>query len=361
MERLRRRINAALIVGSLVVGLAGCGWLISTKPEAPKRRYADRIPEVATQTIIPVVETTPVIGHGTVRPQKQVDIVPQVSGKLTFVHAALAQGKVIPKGDLLFEIDPTVYDARLRQAEAEVKGLDASLTRHDQEASNLKAQIDNAEQMLAIDARDYDTSKNLYNQEHVGTQRDVDLLQQKYLRQQGVVVELRNNLAMIPHLRTETEARLEAARSRLRQAEHDLENTRIFCPFEARVETVLANESQVVTAPFAIAKLTDMEALEISVGIDPRELRWLAEEVRPEALDAAGSPDDAAGKPSVAVRWRLHGQEFTWRGNLSRFERVDEATRTARMVVEVRRADMTATAGSGDRDGGPPTLSVGMF
>ncbi len=59
------------------------------------------------------------------------------------------------------------------------------------------------------------------------------------------------------------------------------------------------------------------------------------------------------------MSWSLPGQEFTWRGFVTRFERYDEATRTGRLVVEVRSMDMVATlyAGSGDAR---PTLSIGM-
>ena len=312
--------------------------------------------EVAVLPINARSEQTPIVGHGTVRPKHQINIIPQVSGKLTQIHPDLAQGKVIPKGDLLFEVDPTVYDARMRQAEAETRALEAALERHDQELVNIDARIANAEAMLTIEQEDYRTSKELYEVEKVGTQRDVDQANQKFLRQQGVVVDLSSQRTMIPHVRLETQAQLDAARARLSQSQHDLDNTKIRCPFEARVETVSAYKSQVVTAHFSIATLTDMEAFEISVGIDPQELRWLDDAVRPEAL---GSTDGANG-PTVKVQWSVHGQEIRWEGRVTRFERVDEATRTARMVIEVRQIDMMATVTSGRADA-PQRLSIGMY
>jgi multidrug efflux pump subunit AcrA (membrane-fusion protein) len=161
---------------------------------------------------------------------------------------------------------------------------------------------------------------------------------------------------MIPHLKLEIEAELDASRARLKHATYDLESTKIKCPFKARVENVRARASQVVTAYLSIATLTDMGAFEIPVGIDPRDLRWLDEAVRPDAL---GEPGGDPG-PAVAVRWSLHGQSFTWKGHVSRFERVDERTRTAQMVVEVRDVDMTARVDTGSGQTGP-ALSIGMF
>ncbi len=320
---------------------------------------ADRGLEVAVVEVAAQTERSPVIGHGSVRPKHQVNIVPQVSGRLVQVHPDLAQGKVIPKGELLFEIDPTVYTARVRQAEAEVRALEAAGQRHDQELANLEARVANAEAMLAIDEEDFRTVKQLYEGEKVGTQRDVDLTQQKYLRQKGAVVELTSQRSMVPHLREETQAQLEAARARQSLAQHDLENSKIRCPFEARVESVQAYKAQVVTAHFSIATLTDMEAFEISVGIDPRELRWLAEAIRPEALNGL----DHADSPDVTVKWSVHGQDLSWTGRVTRFERVDEATRTARMVVEVRQIDMVATASTegSASEAARSSLSIGMY
>jgi multidrug efflux pump subunit AcrA (membrane-fusion protein) len=356
MERKRRIINLCLAVGFLAGGGGAYAWLVYTKPVPAKRLAADRVLEVAVLPVDAHLERTPVIGHGTVQPKHQINIIPQVSGRLTQVHADLAQGKVIPKGELLFEIEPTVYDARVRQAEAESRGLEAALERHDQELVNTDARIANAEAMLAIDEEDYRTSKELYEVEKVGTQRDVDMANQKYLRQKGAVVDLTSQRSMIPHVKLETQAQLDAARARLAQAQHDLENTKIVCPFEARVETVSAYKSQVVTAHFSIATLTDMEAFEISVGIDPRELRWLDGAIRPEALGKTAGEDS----PTVKVQWSVHGTALSWEGRVTRFERVDEATRTARMVIEVRQVDMVATMASGSGES-PPRLSIGMY
>jgi len=356
MERLRRRINLGLSVLFLGAGASACAWLLWTKPTAPTRERHERVPEVSVLPVVGQTERAPIIGHGTVRAKKQIDIVPQVTGKLVHVHPDLATGKIIPKGELLFEIESSVYETLVRQAKAKVRGLEAELARHDQELANIEVRLANAREMLEIEKRDFETLRRLYDEENVGTERQVDMAMQKFLRQRGVLVELENRQAMIPHLKLQTEAQLDAARATLEKAEHDLENTKIFCPFKARVELVEAHESQVVTAHFGIARLTDMEAFEISVGIDPSELRWLPDSIQPDALDEG----PAAGSPRVTIRWSLRGHEYTWLGHVSRFERVDEATRTMRLVVEVREIDMVATIpDSARRDG--PSLSIGMF
>lgn len=356
MERLRGAIIAILGLSCVGLGGAGMRWMISTKPHPMVRNNFSIIPRVAVIPARKGLEQPPIIGHGTVKPKRQVNIVPQVSGALLYANPDLAQGKVIPQGELLFEIDKTVYESRVRQAEAEIHGLEASLQRLDREMESLNERAINAEQMVAIDQRDFSTSRQLYEVDKVGTRRDLDLVEQKYLRSKDALVELTSKRSMVPVLKLETEAQLDAARARLNQAEHDLERTKILCPFKARVETVLAQRSQVVTAYFSIATLTDMEAFEISVGLDPRDLRWLDAAIRPETLESRGD----ANTPPVTVRWSLADQEFTWQGFVSRFERMDEITRTARMVVEIRDADMVATVSAGNNDARPP-LSIGMY
>lgn len=358
VEKLRRSINTFLALGLLALGGGAMAWMVQTKPTPTVRTTFSSVLEVAVQTVHAEAQNAPIIGHGTVRPKNQINIVPQVSGKLVYAHPELAQGKVIPKGEVLFEIDPTVYESRVRQSEAEIRGLEATLERQKIDAVNLDERIANAEKLAAIDLRDYETGQRLYEVEKVGTQRDVDLVLQKYLRTNDALVELKSRRASMPAIQVETQAQLDASKARQVLARHDLESTKIRSPFEARVETIAAHEAQVVTAHFSIATLTDMEALEISVGIDPRELRWLDEMVRPAGLEREDR--DALAAPAVTVRWSLPDQEFTWTGHVTRFERVDELSRTARMVVEIRDVNMTAKVRSGSFDS-VPTLSVGMY
>jgi multidrug efflux pump subunit AcrA (membrane-fusion protein) len=319
--------------------------------------HLDRVPDVAIQKVQTTTQQAPIVGHGTVRPKSQINIVPQVNGTLVYVHPELAQGRIVPKDAVLFQIDQAAYEARVQQARGEVKSLEAGLGRHDQEAVNLGGQIETARQLLAIDENEYLTSKKLFEDEKVGTRRDLDTIQQRFLRQQSALIELENKQAIIPHLRGETQAQLESAKAQLNQAQLDLNATTIDCPFEARVESIAAQHSQFVTAHLSIATLTNVEALEISVGIDPRELRWLEASARPEALGQAEGA--ITEKPPVTVRWSLRGQEFRWKGRVTRFEKVDEATRTARMVVEVRREDMVAESNSSGALAS--SLSIGMF
>ena len=119
------------------------------------------------------------------------------------------------------------------------------------------------------------------------------------------------------------------------------------------MDTVGAQAAQVVTAHFQIAMLTDMEMLELAAVIDPRDLQWVDHEAFASAVG-----DDIASAPEAEVTWTLWGQEFSWKGRVARLERLDETTRTAHVVVQLR--DVMEILQQA-RDEKRMPLSVGMF
>lgn len=356
LERFRVGINLTLALACVVGGAVVLTALVVTRPSPSQRRTTALPLSVAVETVLPCVETTPVVGYGTVGPKHEVDIIPQVSGKLVYVHEDLAVGKTIAAGETLFEIECTLYTSRVAQAEAEKRRLEAVDRRYDVDAAILDERVGHAERLLAIAEEQYRTTVALHADEEnpAATALEVSADEERFLRQKDALAELRSRREMIPHLRAETQALLDAAEARLERARVELAHTKIVCPFDARVESVSAYTAQVVTAFFAIARLTSLEAFEISVGIDPRELAWLAEGAHPDTLTQEAHEPSA----EVVVRSTVRGVEFEWRGYVTRFERMDEGTRTARMVVEVQQADLVAR-GAAERPGG--TLSLGMF
>lgn len=356
MECLRRAIQLALSIGLPLFGSWTIVGLADFKATPNIHVKWARVPTVAVMAVEPQTLQIPVTGYGTVRPKSQVQVVPQISGKLIYAHPNLAQGEIIAKGELLFEVEPLVFEARVEHAEAELRGLEATLARHDQGIANIDERIAIAEKMLAVDERNYLTSKRLLDEDRVGTQHGVALAYQMYLRKQDALVSLQSQRAMVPYLKLETQASLDGARARLLQAQYNLKNTKIFCPFSARVESASAYRSQMVTAHLSIATLTDIEAFEIPVGVNPRDLRWLDRSVQPHMLE------QNAGRqgPDVRIRWFSSHQDTEWRGHVAQFERIDEATRTARMIVEVKHVE-TAARQDADRHDSALGVSVGMY
>lgn len=353
MERLRLIINVGLGMLFLGGGLGALGWLVATRPKPARLARVDSVPAVSVRTVEPREFAAPIVGHGTVRPKSQIHIVPQVSGEVTYSHPDLQEGKIIPQGEVLFEIDRAAYASRVQAAQADVDRLTATLKRQESERAGLERRLEVARRMRDIAEAEFAASRKLAEENAMaGAAAAVD--EQQYLTRVDAVIELESRLEAAPLVQQETQAGLEAAKAKRVQAQLDLDHTRIECPFNARVESASARDRQFVTAHLAIAMLTDIDALEISASIDPRDLRWMD----PDVFAYAMGRSDVLPARDVAVHWTLYGQAFAWSGRVTRFERVDESTRTARIVVEVRDIDISLSIGAG---ASRPPLSIGMF
>jgi RND family efflux transporter MFP subunit len=72
------------------------------------------------QSVVPYIEQT-----GNTQAFATVDLVARVEGFLTAID--YKDGQYAKKGDLLFQIEPTIYDAKVKQAEAELASAKAQL------------------------------------------------------------------------------------------------------------------------------------------------------------------------------------------------------------------------------------------
>ena len=75
-----------------------------------------------------------VTAFGTVRPRKQLDITPQVSGVVLEVSPNLISGGFVAEGELLLRIDPRDYELAVERARAEGARATYELTRASEEA-----------------------------------------------------------------------------------------------------------------------------------------------------------------------------------------------------------------------------------
>ena len=114
---LSRRCAGLIVLPLLAVSLAGC------KPEnkfvaPPPAEISVAVP--LQQSVVPYEELT-----GNTVAFATVDLVARVEGFLTQI--AYTDGAYVKKDDLLFQIDPTIYAAKVAQAEAELAAAKALL------------------------------------------------------------------------------------------------------------------------------------------------------------------------------------------------------------------------------------------
>jgi HlyD family secretion protein len=111
--------RVALLAGLLVVGAAGAAWLHTQRtPQVPESKY--RTVAVDSGNITQTVTAT-----GTINPVALINVGSQVSGTVTELNADFNDH--VKKGQVLLKLDPTIFNAQIRQFEAGLASAQASL------------------------------------------------------------------------------------------------------------------------------------------------------------------------------------------------------------------------------------------
>src|SRR3989475_7812774 len=99
-----------------------------------------------------------VTASGKIQPKKKVDISADITGRITKI--AVREGELVTKGQFLLQIDPTVYQANLQQAAANMASSQAA-------AVQAKANRDQADRALQRTKELRTQSPNLVSQEQL--------------------------------------------------------------------------------------------------------------------------------------------------------------------------------------------------
>jgi multidrug efflux system membrane fusion protein len=169
--KLFRGLLAVLLIGA---GVVGVGRLISSRGEEKRAGgrsiNADaRVPVIAAEAHVADVPVN-LVSVGTVRALNLVTVRTQVSGAL--IRVAFREGQDVKKGDVLAEIDPTIYKAQLDQQTAK-KALDEALL------ANSKVDLERYANLLktnAVTKQQYDTQKAIIDQQEAQLRVDQGLI-----------------------------------------------------------------------------------------------------------------------------------------------------------------------------------------
>ncbi|BCA80846.1 efflux RND transporter periplasmic adaptor subunit [Desulfuromonas sp. AOP6] len=280
---LRYLLPLLILVGAVLIAF----WLMKTGPKAkpkPKERQATLV-EVQAVQVGP--QRTLIHAMGTVKPAREVTLMPQVSGEIIEIAPQFMPGGMLAKGERLLRIDPTDYRIAVAQLESEVARVEAEI------------QLEQGRQMVA--RREYELLG-----EDVSDEEKALMLRQ-------------------PQLDT-LKASLDAARARVQKARIDLERTTITTPFNAVVQARHVNLGTRVTPATALVELVGTDTYWVELSVPVSQLRWLR---LPETSGEKGS----AVKIYDETAW---GAEAYREGHLLRLAAaVEPEGRMARLLVEV--------------------------
>jgi RND family efflux transporter MFP subunit len=299
---------AIIIVG---VGIAGAVVFIMLKKPPERKEQEVQAPLVEVVQLhsedIPMV----VQGYGTVNPKVEVDIIPEVAGKVVYIHPELIVGGLIPADQAILRIDPRDYELAVRQAEAAV--ADAKVLLETEQAEGEVARIE-------------------WKQLHPDTEPTSPLV----LRQ--------------PQIR-KAKALLDSSEAQLATAQLRLERTNLSLPFDVLITTESVDLGQYVVMGQPLANGYGTGSVEIEVPLMDSELAWF--DVFENSIFSNGSSNSAKGTPAE-VKATFAGTEHTWGGFVVRTAgQVDKTSRMISVVVEVPKPF--------DAKNGRPPLLPGIF
>ena len=295
---MRRFFIPGLIV---IASIFGALTLMATSP-----KLEPSVPEPVAATVR-VVEVQPqsiqltVHSQGTVAPNTETELIPEVSGRVEWISPSLVNGGNFEVGDELLRLEDRDYRSTLKRA-------DAALSRAEAEYEHAQFEF---ERLESLEARQLISRSVMENS----------------LRASRVA-----------------EATLQEARAGQAQASRDLERTRIRAPFTGLVRRESVDIGQFVSRGTAFATVYASADAEVRLPIADRQLAFLNLPVGirgelPENL-----------QPEVTLSAEYAGQRLEWYGRIVRTEaQIDTVSRMVQVVARI------------DNEGQTAPLSVGLF
>ena len=188
-----------------------------------------------------------VTATGILQPRDYVDVGTQVSGQLKKLHVEI--GSTVKAGQLLAEIDPTVYTTKVDADRAQLRTQDAQLA--DKQAQ------------LALAEQQFQRQSNL-QRENATTQEAVDT----------AAAALRSAKAQIDVLK----AQAEQTRSSLRGDEANLNYTKIYAPMPGTVVSQSAKQGQTLNANQqapTVLRIADLSSMTVQSQVSEADVSKL--------------------------------------------------------------------------------------
>lgn len=263
-QGLRRWLRrAALALGLIVAFAAFRGYQVLRAPP-PRPRFELR--QLEKRDVIEQIQST-----GNVKPLTEVQVGAQVSGRVVRVLADF--NSRVAKGDLLAEIDPSLYGAQVSQSGAQLKAAKAALQR--------------AKASLATASSNMKRLQKLFDDGLI-SQADLDQVS-------GTRDVARADVAA-------AEAQIAQIRAQLSSARTTLAYAKIYSPIDGFVISRSVDPGQTVAASFAAPVLfviaEDLRRMQVLAEIDEADVGRLKEGMKAEVVVDAFPGEKFMGKVS---------------------------------------------------------------
>jgi len=234
--------------GKVLLGIGGgvllIGLIVLSASAKGDKGVEVRLDKVGRRDLVAAVTAS-----GKIQPKKKVDISADITGRITDI--AVKEGDWVTKGQFLLQIDPTVYEAAVQQAQAALASSQAF-------AVQAKANRDQAERAL-------NRTKELHTQ-------TPNLVSTEQLEQAQTAYDVAEaNVNAADHQVDQSSANVQSAQDNLRK-------THLVAPMSGRV-TRLAVEVGEVAVPQSFSKdvgllmtISDLSVIQTLVQVDETDV-----------------------------------------------------------------------------------------
>jgi HlyD family secretion protein len=238
---MSKRNKILLGVGGVALLIA----LVAVSASAKSEKGAEvRIDKVGRRDLVAAVTAS-----GKIQPKKKVDISADITGRITQI--AVKEGDWVTKGQFLLQIDPTIYEAAVQQAQAALASAEAF-------AVQARANRDQSERAL-------NRTKQLHTD-------NPNLVSAEQLEQAQTAFDVAD-----ANLNSSTHA-VDQAGASVRSAQDNLKKTHLTAPMTGRV-TRLAVEEGEVAVPSSFSKdvgllmtISDLSVIQTKVQVDETDV-----------------------------------------------------------------------------------------
>ena len=281
---MRKFVIPALVV---VASIFGAVTLLATSPQLEPSSIEPIAATVRVQEINPEPIQLTVHSQGTVVPNTESELIPEVSGRVIWKSPALVNGGFFEAGEPLLRLEDNDYRSTLARARS-------SLTRAEAEFEHARFEY---QRLKSLEERQLASQSQIENQ----------------LRAYRV-----------------TEAALQDARAAFNQASRDLARTEIKAPFTGLVRQESVDIGQFVSRGMSVATIYAGDQAEIRLPIADRQLAFLN-----LPLGHRGElPLDQ--QPNVTLTAEYAGRTLSWQGKIVRTEaQIDTSSRMVHVIARV--------------------------
>ena len=292
-----------IVVGFIVATSAYIG--ANKKPKEKKRAF-NTLAVIADYAKTEDVQLS-VRTQGEARPQIEIDLVPEVGGKIVFVSPNFIEGGIFKKDEVLLRIEDADFKVAVIRAEAGVAQAEQVLVREEAEG--------------AIARQDY---------AELG-------------RGEPTPLALR-----LPQ-QAQARASLQAAMAELEAAKLNLSRTEVRAPFSGRVRNKTSDLGQFVAPGSPLGRIFSTNVVEVRLPLSDQQLAKMD-------LPLAYVAKSRAEAPKVDLSCVVAGKVLHWEGRIMRTDSTyDTASRALFAIVEV-----PGPYGKGASSEGVP-LAPGLF